>query len=609
MIRTPRHLHGVFGLSLFVFLIGILPSCGGGGGGGGGIEIDYSQGDPSFFLEEIYFGRPLHDGTGTLDRVVNPASVIEVDPITGLVLEGYPRTLYTGDDLEDLYVFGLTESPLNPYKPKLVPRNAALVLEFTFEPDPASLMLDGEGYLTVDSPIQVFTEAGTAMSLKCGVIGKRVLLDPTGGEEIGFPASPRAYDEDGHARLDSEGYLRIAVGSEGLSNEVLLSADGRKLHAREDLLGTDAKPVGFNPGNGLVDFIHFGSMSFNGCLPDLTPPRIYREVDDQGTTGTGSDAWTVTVPGASYVTAANGGAGEWAGALLILRPGMSGEERVEVANNTGSTLYLKAPFVVPPDPGTDDFRVVRAEFFEPIDDLSDLTTAVDPEGRPKDPDDPQDALNGDLFNFLTFETYDAGVGAWQAADPSSSSGDMIEIDPMCRFSIRFSEPMDPESFRPYENFLVTSGALSIEDPGFDLMKPGRIITSYGGREVRFEPVIDDPYGISGDRIVGFGGTPKTLRFVIRVLPSEQAIEDFYEALGAQQNTWPSEVIPDLAIEGVLSIHDVGGRPLALPDDFLDLTSPYCVIDPESPGRGPFRQRRIFASSSLRPPPRIPITVP
>ena len=274
------------------------------------------------------------------------------------------------------------------------------------------------------------------------------------------------------------------------------------------------------------------------------------------------------------MTAANGGMGEWAGGLVTLRPGTATEEKVKVASNTSDTLLLDSPgFTIPPTPGVDEYALLRAEFYEPIPGFDDLSTAVNPIDIPKDPNDPEDEYNDT-------------TGEWESVDYDPGPSGTNPIEPKWRILLRFSEPMDVDSFKPYENFYVVSGSVSIEDPGFGWMKLGRIVGLEGGKVIGFESTLEDQIGLVGDRLLGFGGQPKALRLVLRVVPPSEKINDFYESLGPP-STWPPGIVENLDTTGVLGIFNVGGQPLGLPAQFLQKGSPYCVIYSSSPGHGAY----------------------
>jgi hypothetical protein len=580
--------------AFFLPLLGLILALGGCGGGGSGSSVDLAGsnygGDPTFFLQELFFGRPLFDPNGNVYQVINPASIIESDPITGLLKDGYPQPLYPGESLGELGSFNLGESASSQYKVKIIPRNAAIVMDFSKSLDPDSLKLDNELHLTGESPIQILTESGAFVTVQALLLGDRVTLNPVTGGKIGLPPSPLLFDSNGNPIGTPTGYLRLVVYSAGTGKNVVQAADGQALSARGDLLGSPTKPVGFNPGNSRLDFINYGEVSFNGFLPDLSPPRIIRGHDDTGTASAGSTQMILVDDTKDFVAADQsiGYLGEWAGALLTLFPDdPSKKESVEVEWNEKQALHLKKGFVMNmPDVG-DAYLLQRAEFFEPIPGL-DPATSVDPINNPKDPFDPQDELNSDLYNFVILEEWDETNKVWGPPaggyDPGINGSN--PIDPNWRISLRFSEPMSLEAFKPFETFYVTDAAVSIEDSGFDRMKPGRATAGEDNRIISFEPVVTDQNEMGGDRLIGFGGEPKALRLVIRVVPPKKSIEDFYNSLGNPSN-WPPEVVPDLEKVGVLGVNDLGGQPLGLPTQFLDKGSSYSVLDPDSPARGAF----------------------
>lgn len=605
---------------LFLSLLGLAllsAGCGGGGSSGGGAAVAGSNfgGDSSFYLEEVYYGRPRLDAGGNLVGVINPASIVETDPITTLELEGYPQPLFPGDDLNDLYSFNLGDSTTSTYKVKVIPRNAAIVLDFTLPVDPESLNLK-DLRLTSTSPIALTTETGSAATCDVwwggwlGMGADKVILNPITSGSLGFPPSPLIFDQDGNVKGSKNGYLQLAVYSGGTGGHTVMSPDNKVLGARQDLYGTPLKPIGFNPGNSQLDFLEYGEISFNGFLPDVTAPRIIREVrypKDKTTYGEvalGSDLSVIydNDGSHSFNVEANGGKGEWAGGLLTLRPGTADEEKFEVDSNSAEAIFLISNNLesAPPAPG-DAYFLVRAEFYEPIPG-NDPSTAVDPTVHPKDPFDPEDEKNSDLFNFAILEEWQEGPDGWFWGEPDGGYDPgpygLTPIDPRWRISFRFSEPMALESFRPYESFYITKSTVFIEDPGFDEMLPGRATSSFENRVISFEPVAYDHYTVESEikngptqvgrnRLIGFGGQPKSLRLVIRVMPPSDMINDFYKSLGPDTASWPPEVIEDLNSLGVFGIFDLGGQPLGLPSAFLDKGNINSVLNANSPGRGAF----------------------
>jgi len=571
-----------------ILLFSILPRCGGGGSSGTSVDFNGGSWESDFFLEDIYFGRPLFAEDGVAERLVNPASYIEVHPLTGQLLDGFPKLLFTGDDIENLYSLSLVDTSSQPFEAKVVPRNAGLILDFSQGVDLASLLLDGENRLTGDSPIRLYTRGGASVPIQVTVLEEdKLLFNPVTSDNVGFPPSPVNYDMKGVPVGLPDGFVKIALHSMGTGPSVLRSIEGLELGARFDLLGTPMHPVGFNPGNRVMDFVSFEDFTFNGSLPDLTPPRLIREVKAEGTV-TGYTGATLTDSSATFNTTANSGSGAWSEALVTIRPGLADEESVRVASNGTDWLLLKTPFQVPPVVGVDRYLVRRAEYFEPIPGFERLETAIDPVNHPKDPDDPQDANNWKLIYFLRFAEW-TGSG-WDPVEKYPYGEDPDNpIDPTWRISMQFSEPMEIASFRPYETFYAAEDIGDIMDPLYDTMKLGRSAGQAGHCVISFEPVHRDQFGLmGGDTFRGFGKSAKDLRFVLRIVPPQAQVEAFYLSLG-DPGTWLPEwgVVEDLHAEGVLGVFDLGGQPLALPEQFFDKGDPFCLINSTSPGRGAF----------------------
>jgi hypothetical protein len=565
---------------LVLVLSFILEACGG-SGGGSKPSLDLYLSGNGFYLQGVSYGRALRDADGCVAQVISPASLVEVDPLTGKLKDGYPQPLLNGGDLEELYAFQLTETASSTYEPTVVPRNGAVVLIFTASIDPECLLLDEASRLTELSPIGVRTASGVPVPVQVTLADREVILDPVTGGAPGFPAGPRLFDKDGNPTGYPGGYLQLTVVSAGTGENTVLAKDGRVLCARVDLLGAPAKPIGFNPGNDRIDFMSYEGLSFNGCLPDLVPPRIMRIVDASGVTGSGSHARSILDPLKRFNTLANNGQGEWAGALLILRPGQADEERARVSSNDETALYLENALALPPVEEVDAYTVERAEYYEPLPG-PDPATAVDPAHHPRDPFDPEDEKNSDLFRFVQYEARNEADGTWESVAYDPGPEGKNPVHPEWRIKFRFSEPMALASFRPFESFYVCSEKLAIENPGFGAMKPGRVTADRGHSVMCFEPVVDDLF--SAGRMMGFGGKPKALRLVIRVRPPAVTVQDFYFAL---PEPWPEGIFDNLHEEGVLGIMDLGGRPLGLPACLHDPSSPYCLMYADSPAHGAY----------------------
>ncbi len=585
---------------LFVSVLAAALLCGCGGGSGGendALALAWNGGswESDFFLEDVLFGRPLFGHDGTVSGVVNPLSHVEIDPITGSFLPGYPKLLFPDDAMGNLWSLNLVDTSSQPFSPKIVPRNAVLLIDFSQPVDPDSLRLDADLCLTAESPIRVIDRSGRVTPIEVTIQGDQLILSPLAGDRAGFGPSPVIFNEWGEPAADPGGNLRIVVYSIGTGERVLESTAGLRLGARADSLGTPMKPVAFNSGNRYLDFVSFAELSFNGFLPDLSPPRIVRPVGDDGiigSVGPGGGSIVVGDPDADFNSAANNGEGEYAGAALIVRPGEENEILLRVIDNDPTSLRIAGD-----DPGLihglprvgDAYVVQRVEYFEPIGDFGRPETVVDPVNHPRDPNDPEDSKNSDLVNFLAFSRW-TGTG-WEAID----GNDPVYTDPDhpigadWRIEIQFSEPMDLESIKPFDTFYIADDIGPLSDPLLSTMRLGRISSAKRQTVVCFEPVHTDQFGLfGGDRFVGFGRLPSDLRLVIRTIPPALLVEAFYESLG-DPSTWPPnlDIVEDLEWEGVQGMTDLGGQPLGLPEQFFMRSDPYCIIHEDSPGRGAY----------------------
>jgi hypothetical protein len=550
------------------------------GGGDDDTTIAFSNdnsADNTFYTQGISFGRPLIDASGRVYDAVNPLSVIETHPLTGELLEGYPRPLRPGEPMHRLFPLLTDGSPDDPEDRKRIPRDAALVIHFTLPVDPGCMHLDAHACLTPESPIQVSTAEDEPLALQALVQENRVILNPVTKDATGFPRNPAA---------DPEGAFKLVIRSEGMGQNPVRSMDGKLLAARADLLGSPLKSIRFIAGSAPHSFIHDGDNMVNGYLPDLSPPRIIREVSDEGIAGAGSGQFIIQDPSKNFVILANNGMGEWAGGLLTLRPGKADEEQVWVVYNTATAFHVAGGFSKLPVPGVDEYIVQRAEFYEPIPGFTDPATAIDPKNHPKDPFDPEDQKNWELYYFALFDEWNEVAKVWEPVTYDPGPNGTNPIDPNWRISFRFSEGMEPASFRPYETFYVSDGSTGPANPGFGRMNTGRVTASDQRRIISFEPVLEDRSAAGEDRLLGFGGHPKKLRLVLRVIPPAAILDWFYKSLGPPSN-WPPEVVDDLNATGVLGVMSASGRPLGLPVQFHDIWSPYCVLYRDSPGRGPF----------------------
>lgn len=586
-------------------------ACGGGGGGGSGSAGDSSgTGGTSlnpatdFFLVGAALARPIFAPDGGLlssSPLVNPASLQEIDPLTGIPLPGFPKPLNPGTLLSSLATLNL-EQVLDKITPQipLAPRNAALVLEFTKPIDRDTLNLDDSeagqpGRITTSSTVQVRDKSGAVVPARAFVLGSRLALVGVTGTTLGFEASPLFFDQMGTAIEDPEGHLRVLLN---VASETFASTEGAVHKYRDDRLGAEDQPLPFNPGNAFLDAIllqtEAGAEGFNGFLPDLAAPRIVRPVSfpapplPAGAISTITSVPTpdglavqiedLTPPSLPNITA-NAGLGEWAGGLLtITSPGGLVTKRVVETNfNVGGTAVfrLAAGDTLPTEVGGgDEYELFRTEFFEPVpgplpsdpDELARVT--VDPVAAPRDPDDPQDVFNSDLRYFVrVFD--DAGVERLDAWNPSTSS--FLALPPRSTLQLQFSEPMDPVSFLPYETFYVTEGDVPRSDPAFDDMRLGSVESDAEGSILRFKPALIYPQeeGDPVEEYLGFGGTPASLSLVLRTIPSASVLAALEDSLSSDNLA----KLRDLADLGVRGITDLGGRGLGLPLAILDEGDP------------------------------------
>src|SRR5262249_49815111 len=166
----------------------------------------------------------------------------------------------------------------------VVPRNGVLQIEFSAPVDAASLFADviddSDGSILSDGSIQVRTEAGKGVHVTLLQPSPTVIwVDPITAQTVGFPPSPVDFGPDGEARADATGFLHLVLPKTG--NSVLRSPQGAALGSRKDHLGDAGTPIGFNPGNRVLDFIAQDQLiptgeSHKGFLPDGSTARILR---------------------------------------------------------------------------------------------------------------------------------------------------------------------------------------------------------------------------------------------------------------------------------------------------------------------------------------------
>ncbi len=425
--------------------------------------------------------------------------------------------------------------------PLIVPRDGVLALRFSASVDPQSVVadeIDGSGHVVSAGSIQVRTRDGRPVAARITTADARTLwLDPRTGGAPGFPPSPLALGPTGEALADPTGFLRIVLPRSGA--RVVRSASGRALAARADRLGDPATPIGFNPGNRLLDFVVQNGLlptneTFNGFLPDRVPPRIVRTHGWSGqldfSAGDAAGPSTIVDAGAAFSTRARLGAGEWAGARLILRPGQSREERREVASNTATALFTTAPFARPAQDG-DEYRLERTERFEP-----DVGDPIDPDLF--DPDNPENATNASLDSFVEVFELDA-LGNVVAGPTPFRDG----APPRSELRIRFSERIDPASCLPWETFRVVRLADEQETVSEVILDPTGTIAT-------IRPALRDASSGTTD-VVGWAPGTRTMQLVLATVPRTGDL--------AARMT-PDEVRAFLDA-GERGLTDLGGQPL------------------------------------------------
>lgn len=537
-------------------------------------------GEQNITLREVFFGRGLRTAGGGIG-VVSPFSFVRTDPVSNLPIPGSLEPMFPGVDLSKAVPFELDSY----YAPMIVPRNAVLVLRFDRAPDQASLRLSDEGLSTSDTPIEVVVN-GEEVVFEAIVQGNDVIVNPVVANAVGFPGSPVAVDSSGNAVASpiGVGSITIAGGPTGLA-----AKGGGQYQPRGDLLGSpDAggSPIGFNPGNTVLDFfdqstVSGAAISFEGFLPDDTPPRIVREQkfarnyapnfaaptlgDSQGL-----DEVSIVVDFA-LDSSQNGGKGEYAGGVFRLRPlGPFREDRVIERHSTiplsdglyRHTFELASKIAVPlkaPDgfaPG-DAYEVARAEYYEP-----DPENPIDPDAF--DPLDPDLFENMQIANFIEARDRDGKL-----QDVSQS------IDPLSTLTVRFDEPMLLESFRPHESFFVAEDAGSGHPPALDDGRGvlGRVTAAEGGKALTFAPHREVQFGPGAGTIepVGFGPFPRAWNLHLTSVPTSGELISLLGEQGAAE----------FFATGRTGVTDLGGRPLALgigaytaAQPFADLRFPF-----------------------------------
>ncbi|MGQ0722934.1 MAG: hypothetical protein ACT4PE_15400, partial [Candidatus Eiseniibacteriota bacterium] len=540
------------GIGLVLAVLGVA-ACGGGGGSGSGSSSS------TFFLSEVRYGRLVDEGSGP--RLVSPLTTATVDPISGLIVPGSLQPLAPGVDINATQTLGLGSD----FLPRVVPRNCVMALEFTAPIDPASVtadVVDANGVLVTSGSVGIRTQDNKVIPIEVTLHDSRTIwINPLTAGNNGFPASPIDFGPDGEPRADATGFLKLRLLT--LANfpnfnpktdpppAVLRATGGAYLGNRADRLGNTLTPIGINPGNTVLDFIAQNQLipsneTFNGFLPDIREPRIVRTYVYGKTLSFGSgDAGTtstITDSTAAFATIARKGLGEWAGARLILRPGAGNEETRSVAGNTRTVITINGLFTQAPQDG-DVYRLERAERFEPV-----LADPIDPELF--DPDNPENPNNTQLVNF--FEVYEIDALGNVVAGPTSLRQ---AVPTFSELRIRFTEPMAIESLRPFETIRISpvpDNQEILSDISLDATQQVAII-----RPVRLDP----PSGTF--EVVGWGKGVKNLDVTITTVPKP----------GYLQQTMSTTDVAAFLDQGVRSVTDLGGQPLAFPDSLFSTASP------------------------------------
>ena len=543
--RTILHASVARSLGLLAGTAALLAAgCGGGGGGGAGSSSS------TFFLTDVKYGRLVDDGGGP--RLVSPLTTVSNDPITGTVIPGSLQPLAAGVDVDVLQTLGIGPD----YLPLVVPRNCVLQLEFSAPVDASSLftdIIDANGDILGSGSVQVRTGTGKGVPVVLSRPSANVVwVDPNVGSAVGFPPSPVDFGPDGEPRADTTGFLKLVLPTGG--PVIIASTRGATLGPRPDRLGEPSAPVGFNPGNRVLDFIAQNHLiatgeTFNGFLPDIAAPRILRTYTYEKAldfaSGDASTTTTITDAAATFSTTARNGLGEWAGARLVLRPGLPTEEIHVVLSNTRTVVTIADSFVALPADG-DVCRLERAEFFEP-----DPANPIDPNSY--DPNDPENANNGDFARFVEAIEVDGNGNVVGTPRPMS--------DPLPPFSIlrvHFNEPMAYESLGAYENFQARFDP----DPGAGAEVLSQVTLDDTHMVASLRPALVDPASASA-RIVGWGKGVKTLQFQLSIVPR----------IGYLQLKMNTPELNDFLDLGFRGITDLGGQPVAFPDSVFDPADP------------------------------------
>ncbi len=508
---------------------------------GSGTDSDRLQ------IQDVSYGRLLEeDGT---TRVVSPLSTVVTDPLTGESIPGTLEALTAAVDLEALVSLNLGPD----YVPRVVPRNGVLVVSFTRNLNPSTIfpdVVDGAGALVSEGSVRVRFQNGRPVPVKLDVRnGNEVWIDAVIDEAVGFPPSPVDFGPTGEPRADAVGFLALS-----LDRLVIQSSDGELLRARDDRLGTaPTLPIGFNPGNQVLDFISQSELiptneTFNGFLPDTTAPLLVRDYALDGkldlARGDGADPGFVRIANAGFSESARRGAGEWSGELLVLRPGRADEESARILRNSRDTWFVASPFQQPLRDG-EAYSIRRTEFFEPNPETPILESRFDP-------NNPQNAANRQFVNFVrAFEIDDEGNRVGGPIDLRAES-----LPAFSELAVTFNEPIDDRSLGQWENFRVA------RQPDDGTEKVSRIVLSQGQREVRIQPVrVEQDTGAL--EVVGWGPGKQNLQLILQTVPDVEFLLARMESVDVRS----------FLDGGARAITDLGGSPLGFPLSQFDRLSP------------------------------------
>jgi hypothetical protein len=529
-LKHTRNLFFSSGILLALF------GCQGGGEGG-----DETSSDFGFQLIDARYGRLVEEGGE--QRVVSPLSTVRTDPISGRTLPGSVEPLSPSVRLDALVTLGLGHG----YVPRVIPRNAVLVLEFSEAVDPKSIVvdqLDDQGQVLGAGNIRMrrqSTSVATGVSLDLSVQGREIWLNPVLTGQVGLPPSPLNFSADGEARASSVGFLQLSLDHGPGS---IRSLGGRPLVSREDRLGRPNHPIGLNPGNQVLDFIARDELipineTFRGFLPDLTPPRIVRRHEVQGSlefaAGDHADPLQITDLAQSFSDLANQGLGEWAGHPLTLRPGGADEETRLVVRNSASRLEVDHAFTQRPEDG-DLYLLRRPEFFEP-----DPLDPIDPQLF--DPSNPEGSRNRHLAHFIEAYEIDANLQPVRALDLRRDA-----LPPNLELRITFNEPMSLSSFGAWETFMVRPSPMQ---PGHE--KVARVTLDPSQTVATIQPVRMDAQGQA--RLVGWGPGVQLLELTLGTLPNAELL---------LEKLLSKEAVREYLEAGRRALTDLGGQPLAFP---------------------------------------------